>query len=264
MQPDRGKPGKNRRSSAPRIFRHHHSCRAAILHLKLSGDATCRTKRELPTALHCSLDELHRINLLKGEFVAAIIRGRQVPRSNVKTPSEPLGRCNTSGMAERAHRIVVARSPMLLHCPPGKLVILRVALVILGAIDQLNDVVDFLVRLCREQLRLGSLQQIRAVILARSLAVARRSICCFLNWSVAIRVRLEKRISFWRVSALEQIARKLAAGAPQIDLEGERVLSRPAVQHPLQRRVGDETAVPDITRLRSRWPGTRAAANRWP
>ena len=55
-------------------------------------------------------------------------------------------------------------------------------------------------------------------------------------------MRLEKRISL----ALEQIAWKLAAGAPQIDLEGEGVFSRRGVQHPLRRRVGDETAVPII------------------
>ncbi len=42
----------------------------------------------------------------------------------------------------------------------------------------------------------------------------------------------------------DHIARQLAAGAPQVDLEGERVLARPGIEHPLQRRVGDDAAVP--------------------
>src|SRR6516225_5992428 len=65
------------------------------------------------------------------------------------------------GMAERAHRVIVARSPMLLHSPPREFVVLSVALVILGAIDQLDQVVDFLVRLCCEEIGLGGLKQIR-------------------------------------------------------------------------------------------------------
>src|SRR6516165_4536655 len=43
---------------------------------------------------------------------------------------------------------------------------------------------------------------------------------------------------------LHQVAWQLAARAPQIDLEGQSVLPRAAVEHPLQRRVGDEAAVP--------------------
>ncbi len=53
-------------------------------------------------------------------------------------------------------------------------------------------------------------------------------------------------MSFWRDIDLDHVARQLAARAPQIDLEGERVLARPAVEHPLQRRVGDDAAVPVV------------------
>ena len=43
-----------------------------------------------------------------------------------------------------------------------------------------------------------------------------------------------------------EIARQFAARAPEIDLERQRVQPRPAVEHPLQRRVGNEAAVPII------------------
>src|SRR5437588_390594 len=45
---------------------------------------------------------------------------------------------------------------------------------------------------------------------------------------------------------LGHVARQLAARVPQIDLERERVEPRLVLQYPLQRRVGNETAVPII------------------
>lgn len=45
-------------------------------------------------------------------------------------------------MAQRADGIVIARAPMILHRQAGEFVILRVALVIPGPIDQVDDVVD--------------------------------------------------------------------------------------------------------------------------
>ena len=53
-------------------------------------------------------------------------------------------------------------------------------------------------------------------------------------------------MSFWRIVELDHVARQLAARAPQVDLEGQRVLARRGVEHPLQRRVGDDAAVPVI------------------
>src|ERR1019366_9561570 len=43
---------------------------------------------------------------------------------------------------------------------------------------------------------------------------------------------------------LDQIAWEAAARAPQIDLKGQRILARPAGEHPLQRRVRNKAAVP--------------------
>jgi hypothetical protein len=38
----------------------------------------------------------------------------------------------------------------------------------------------------------------------------------------------------------DQVAWQFAARVPEIDLKGERVPSRTAVEHPLQRGIGDE------------------------
>ena len=47
-------------------------------------------------------------------------------------------------MPQRADCVVIARPPMVLHRQPGKLVVFRVTLVILGPVDQVDDVVDLL------------------------------------------------------------------------------------------------------------------------
>ena len=61
---------------------------------------------------------------------------------------------------------------------------------------------------------------------------------------------------------LHEVARKLAAGAPEIDLEGQRILTRSAVEHPLQRRIRHEAAVPILLAVDlGRWkPGRQRAA----
>src|SRR5208283_2971501 len=109
--------------------------------------------------LAANLGKLHRSDLLETMLceilfaaVACQIEGEEAVLA--------IGPFQHLRVAERAHRSVVARIPVLLHHPPRKLVILGGPLVILGPIDQLNDVVDFLVRFCGEHLRLGSLQQI--------------------------------------------------------------------------------------------------------
>src|SRR5262249_51210389 len=45
---------------------------------------------------------------------------------------------------------------------------------------------------------------------------------------------------------IEKIAWQLALRVPEIDLEGERVSPRPAIEHPLQGRVGNETTIPIV------------------
>ena len=63
---------------------------------------------------------------------------------------------------------------------------------------------------------------------------------------------------------LAKRARNGAAGAPQVDLEGQRVLALGAFEHPLQRRVGDQPAVPIMFALDLDRGESRAARRRSP
>ena len=86
------------------------------------------------------------------------------------------------GMAQRAHGVVVAGAPVLLHGPAGELVILATALVALRAIDQLDDVVDLVVGFAAPAACTSSLvaQLVRQLLDERWRARS-RSFCVFLN-----------------------------------------------------------------------------------
>ena len=45
---------------------------------------------------------------------------------------------------------------------------------------------------------------------------------------------------------LDHVLRQFAARVPEIDLERQRVAPRPRIEHPFQRRVRDQAAVPEI------------------
>ena len=87
---------------------------------------------------------------------------------------------------------------MLLHRPPGELVVLGDSFVALAAINQVNKVANLAVGLLLEQL------DVRIVFSAgsrfRRSAAALRSFCSYLYRSIPCRVRLEKRISLARTS----------------------------------------------------------------
>src|SRR5262245_49933064 len=57
-------------------------------------------------------------------------------------------------MPQRAHRVVVASAPVVLHRETRELVVLRVAFVVLRAVDKVHDVVDLMVGGRAEDLRL--------------------------------------------------------------------------------------------------------------
>src|SRR5271170_6735063 len=56
--------------------------------------------------------------------------------------------------AQGANGVVIASAPMLLHAGAREVVILRMTLVVLGAVNQVNDVVDLVIADRPEQLRL--------------------------------------------------------------------------------------------------------------
>jgi len=62
---------------------------------------------------------------------------------------------------------------------------------------------------------------------------------------------------------LDHVAGQVTAGTPQVHLEGERILPRLGVEHPLQRRVGDDAAVPVVLAVDlDRWETRRQGAAR--
>src|SRR5262249_55404851 len=63
-------------------------------------------------------------------------------------------------MTKRADCIVVTGLPVLLHRAAGKLVILGATFIILGAVDELYEIVDLLIRKLRQPLGLRRLQQV--------------------------------------------------------------------------------------------------------
>ena len=78
-----------------------------------------------------------------------------------------------------------------------------------------------------------------------------------------MRVRLEKRMSFSRSLTSLEICRQMAAALKYIDLERQAAATRIVIQHVLQRRVGDETAVPVVFAVDlDRWKTGRQRAAR--
>src|SRR5262249_39872658 len=63
-------------------------------------------------------------------------------------------------IAKRANRIAVASLPVLLHRAAGKLVIFWGAFIILGVVDELGKIVDFVVREVPQPLGFRRLQQV--------------------------------------------------------------------------------------------------------
>ena len=72
------------------------------------------------------------------------------------------------------------------------------ALVVLGAVDQVNDVVNLMIADRSEQLCLGTILELSGSFSIKSV-MALRSRWAYLKLSVPARVRLEYRISFLRV-----------------------------------------------------------------
>ena len=147
-------------------------------------------------------------------------------------------------MAQRADGVVVARAPMVLHRQPGKLVVFRVTFVVPSPVDQVDDVVDLvtgdrlqdlqivlLLKISRKPAQQGSqgaLDPVHVLELAGARSRSARKLDLLLT-----------------CGDFRHVARRLPLRAPKIDLEGERVLAAGIVlNHPLQRRVGHEAAIP--------------------
>src|SRR5262249_31518374 len=171
-----------------------------------------------------------------------LLRAAEIERANAL---QAVRRHEDFRMTETVDGVAVSGQPVLFHRPPGELVVLGAALVFLRAIDQVNNVADLVVRRGGQHGHLGKAAQ----LIGKPLEQRREGDAQLLCGLVQVRSRpcaageadlLRPHIG------IGKIARQLARGAPEIDLEGERVAPGPAVEHPLQRRVGNDPAIPII------------------
>src|SRR5262249_49463755 len=73
---------------------------------------------------------------------------------------QPVRRLEYFLMTQSVDRIAVAGEPVLFHRLPGELVVLGATLVLLCAINQVDDVADLLIRLGGQQGHLGKIAQL--------------------------------------------------------------------------------------------------------
>src|SRR5262245_9648502 len=73
---------------------------------------------------------------------------------------QPVRRLEYFSMTQRVDGVAISRQPVLFHRPPGELVVLGTALILLCAIDQVNDVADLFIRLGGQQGHLGKIAQL--------------------------------------------------------------------------------------------------------
>src|SRR5215475_11726511 len=139
-------------------------------------------------------------------------------------------------MPQRSHRVVESSAPVLLHRETRELVVLRVALVVLRAVDEVHDIVDLTVGNRAEHLRLLARFQIVGQLLQKGRERASYSleppelVCVCARPARVLDLLLPRR-------NLGEIAGKLATRAPEVDLERERVLALAMLEDPLQRGV---------------------------
>src|ERR1700732_3271929 len=92
-----------------------------------------------------------------------VSKGRRIPRADVsiavmgKVEGRELLAVASAlehlGMAQRAHRVVVAGTPMLRHGQAGELIVFRVAFIASRAIDEVHEVVGVASRDRGQELR---------------------------------------------------------------------------------------------------------------
>src|ERR1700674_5260186 len=107
----------------------------------------------------------------------------------------------------------------------------------------MNDVVDFAIGGSAEQLRLRAILQVFGQLFEQTGSGASQLLAMLELIGTGTRAARIADLLFPRHD-FEHVAGKLSACAPEINLEGERIAARLTLDDPLQRGVGDETAVP--------------------
>src|SRR5262245_4256057 len=146
---------------------------------------------------------------------------------------------------ERAAGIVIAALPVLCHHSSGKEEVLGDALVASGAINEVDDVANLLVRFLLQSLGILTLPKFIGKLLHEVGDCDTKLLCFLVLMSCcpgSARIH-DVLVSHFH---LGQIMWQRTAGTPKVDLERERVFPRLAVEHPLQRSVGNKSTVPII------------------
>src|SRR5580704_11272581 len=117
------------------------------------------------------------------------------------------------------------------------------ALIILGAIDQVYDVVDSMPRVWSQQPRFRAVLEMLRKLLEQIGYRAPQSLDMFERVSASARAARILDLLLAR-RHLRHRPRQLAPRAPEVNLECQRVDTRLAVDQPLQRRVRDQSAIP--------------------
>src|SRR5580704_8512860 len=136
-------------------------------------------------------------------------------------------------MAQRANGVAIAGAPVLLHAGARKIVVLRLALVVLGAVDQVHDVVDLMIAKRLEQPRLGAVPQRVGEFLEQVGKSPAQALDMFeaIGAGAGTTRILNFLLAGYHVRDGE---RQFATCIPQVDLECQSVEMRTAVGDPLQ------------------------------
>src|SRR5262249_53493828 len=161
------------------------------------------------------------------------------------TASRPL---EHFGMAQRPHRVLIAGTPMVLHGQPRELVILRLALVVPRAVNQVDDVVDFVTAEGFERLHVITVEQLFRQLAKQAGNRSAEPLNTLEMVGVGSGAARKLDLLLTR-GYLEEIAGKFAACTPEIHLKREGILAEAVLCDPLQRCVRDQAAVPIIFAL---------------
>src|SRR5882762_9992631 len=136
--------------------------------------------------------------------------------------------CKHLGMAQGADRIVVPCLPVVLHAEAREFVVLRVPLVLLGAIDELDKVVHLGGGVRLEERHLRAVAELLGELLQHPRDGIPQLLRVFEPVRVAARATRILNLLLPR-HHLADGARQRPARAPQVDLEGECVATRLAL-----------------------------------
>ena len=146
---------------------------------------------------------------------------------------------------QRIAGVVIAAAPVVLHGKLAEFVVLGVTLIGLLAIDQLHDVdrgqalqIGFLLALLGREFGVGDEEQRVEQGLAEPVGFLE-----VIGRHAGAGGILDV---FLAGEDFRHVARDLAAGAEQVHLEDQRVLRAAIIEQMLQRRVGDQAAIPVV------------------